>query len=255
MKTMFKAIVFDLDGVITDTAVTHFGAWKQIFDEFLKEKAAKAQIPYKEFTETDYLNYVDGKPRLDGVSSFLESRGINLPLGLKDDTPDKDTISGLGNHKNEVFLEILGKEGTKVYPSSKILLRDLKNTSVKIGVASSSKNCHTILDKTGLLQFFDVMVDGIVSEKTGLNGKPEPDIFISACELMNSKPEESIVVEDAVSGVQAGVKGNFGFILGIARKDNKEELQKNGADYVVTDLEEVNGIEGLNKLFMLFKKK
>jgi beta-phosphoglucomutase-like phosphatase (HAD superfamily) len=121
-------------------------------------------------------------------------------------------------------------------------------------VASSSKNCKTILEEVGLLHMFDAMVDGIVSEKTGLRGKPEPDIFLRACELMGSKPEESIVVEDAVSGVQAGANGNFGLTLGIARKDNKEDLQKNGADYVVSDLEEVNGVEGLNKLFLQFKK-
>jgi beta-phosphoglucomutase family hydrolase len=254
MKTLFKAIVFDLDGVITKTAVTHFNAWKQIFDEYLKNLAVKEKDTFREFTHADYLDYVDGKPRYEGVSSFLESRGINLPKGSKKDIPGKETISGLGNQKNEVFLEILKKEGTEVYPSSKKLLLELRNTSVKTGVASSSKNCKTILEEVGLLHMFDAMVDGIVSEKTGLRGKPEPDIFLRACELMGSKPEESIVVEDAVSGVQAGANGNFGLTLGIARKDNKEDLQKNGADYVVSDLEEVNGVEGLNKLFLQFKK-
>jgi beta-phosphoglucomutase family hydrolase len=254
MKTSFKAIVFDLDGVITKTAVTHVKAWKQIFDEFLKKKAEREQIPFKEFTETDYLNYVDGKPRYEGVASFLESRRINIAQGSRDDSPAEETISGLGNRKNEVFLEILQKEGTEVYPSSKKLLLDLKKISVKTGVASSSKNCQKILETVGLLHIFDALVDGIVSEETGLKGKPEPDIFLRTCELMGSKPEETIVVEDAVSGVQAGAKGNFGLTLGVARKQNKQDLLNNGADYVVTDMEEVNGVEGLDKLFLKFKK-
>jgi beta-phosphoglucomutase family hydrolase len=254
MKTLFKAIVFDLDGVITKTAVTHFNAWKQIFDEFLKNRADKGKDIFKEFTHADYNNFVDGKPRYKGVSSFLDSRGIIIPEGSSEDKPGMDTISGLGNKKNEVFLEILKKEGAEVYPTSKKLLLELKKTSVKTGVASSSKNCRTILETIGLFQIFDAIVDGIVSEETGLKGKPEPDIFLRACELMNSKPEESIVVEDAVSGVQAGAKGKFGLTLGIARKNNKEDLQRNGADYVVSDLEEVNGVDGLNKLFLRFKK-
>jgi beta-phosphoglucomutase family hydrolase len=254
MEALFKAIVFDLDGVITKTAVTHVKAWKQIFDKFLKNKAEREQIPYKEFTETDYIKYVDGKPRFEGVASFLKSREINIPHGSRDDSPEEETISGLGNRKNEIFLEILQKEGTEVYPSSKKLLLDLKKTSVKTGVASSSKNCRKILETVGLLHIFDALVDGIVSEETGLKGKPEPDIFLRTCELMGSKPEETIVVEDAVSGVQAGAKGNFGLTLGVARKKNKEYLLINGADYVVTDMEEVNGVEGLNNLFMQFKK-
>jgi len=254
MKTLFKAIVFDLDGVITKTAITHFNAWKQIFDEFLKNRADKGKVTFKEFTHADYLDFVDGKPRYEGVLSFLESRGINIPQGSKEDKPGKETVSGLGNQKNEVFLEILKKEGTEVYSGSKKLLLELKKTSVKTGVASSSKNCRTILETVGLLQFFDAIVDGVVSEETGLKGKPEPDIFVRACELMGSNPEESIVIEDAVSGVRAGARGKFGLTLGIARKNNMEDLRKNGADYVVYDLEEVNGVKGLNKLFLQFKK-
>jgi beta-phosphoglucomutase family hydrolase len=254
MKTLFHSIVFDLDGVITSTAITHFKAWKQIFDEYLKKIADKEKDSFKEFTHADYLGFVDGKPRYEGVSSFLDSRGIKIPEGSKEDKPGKETIFGLGNQKNEVFLEIIKKEGTEVYPSSKKLLLDLKKTSVKTGVASSSKNCQTILETVGLIHIFDAIVDGIISEEKGLKGKPAPDIFLRACELMGCKPEESIVVEDAVSGVQAGARGNFGLTLGIARKDNKEDLLKNGADYVVTDLDEINGVEGLNELFIRFKK-
>ncbi len=254
MKASFKAIVFDLDGVITKTAVTHIKAWKNIFDEFLKFRAEREQISFKEFTETDYLDYVDGKPRYEGVSSFLESRNINIPEGSMDDSPEEESICGLGNRKNKVFLEILQKEGTEVYPSSKELLLNLKAASVKTGVASSSKNCGKILETVGLLHMFDVMVDGIISEEMGLNGKPEPDIFLMACDLMESNPKETIVVEDAVSGVQAGAKGNFGLTLGVARKNNKEDLLINGADYVVKDLQEIKGVEGLNKLFLQFKK-
>ncbi|MEE4285912.1 MAG: beta-phosphoglucomutase family hydrolase [Mariniphaga sp.] len=251
----FDAVIFDLDGVITKTAVTHTSAWKKMFDEYLHMREEKFNEPFKEFTKADYLNYVDGKPRYKGVASFLESRGIELPWGSPDDSTESETISGLGNRKNETFNEVLKREGAEVYSSTKKLLFELKDAGVKLGVASSSKNCKAVLEAVNLLHVFGTRVDGIVSAELGLKGKPEPDIFTKACENLGVKPENSIVAEDAVSGVQAGSKGGFGLTLGIAREGNAEELKKNGADYVAADLAEVNGIDGLNDLFIQFSKK
>jgi beta-phosphoglucomutase family hydrolase len=251
----FDAVIFDLDGVITKTALTHTSAWKKMFDEYLHTREEKHNEPFKEFTKEDYLNYVDGKPRYKGVASFLESRGIDLPWGSPEDSTEKETICGLGNRKNEAFNEVLKREGAEVYPSTKKLLFELKVAGVKLGVASSSKNCKAVLEAVDLLHLFGTRVDGVVSAELGLHGKPEPDIFTTACENLGVKPENSIVVEDAVSGVQAGAKGNFGLTLGVAREGNAEELQNNGADHVVTDLEEVNGVKGLNTLFLRFHKK
>jgi beta-phosphoglucomutase family hydrolase len=250
----FEAVIFDLDGVITDTAKTHAMAWKTIFDEFLIKQENKNE-PFREFTQDDYLDFVDGKPRYKGVASFLKSRGIELPWGSPDDDPENETVCGLGNRKNEVFTKVLKKEGAEVYPASKKILLDLNEAGVKLGVASSSKNCKTVLETVGLLHLFSARVDGIVSAELGLQGKPEPDIFTKACEMLNAKPAQSIVVEDAVSGVQAGSKGGFGLTLGIARKDNSSELKKHGADYVISGFEEIDGIAELNKLFLKFKKE
>jgi beta-phosphoglucomutase family hydrolase len=251
----FEAVIFDLDGVITDTAKTHAMAWKTIFDEYLLKRKQNKNEPFREFTQDDYLDFVDGKPRYEGVASFLKSRDIELPWGSPDDDPEEETVCGLGNRKNEVFTKVLKKEGAEVYPSSKKILFELKEAGIKLGVASSSKNCKTVLETVGLLHLFSARVDGIVSAELGLQGKPEPDIFTRACEILNAKPSQSIVVEDAVSGVQAGAKGGFRLTLGIARKNNSAELKQNGADYVITDFEEIAGIEELNKLFLKFKKK
>lgn len=248
-KTTFDAVVFDLDGVITKTAKTHAAAWKKMFDVYLKKREKEHGEPFKEFTQKDYLEYVDGKPRYKGVESFLKSRGIDLPWGDPEDEPGKETVCGLGNKKNEAFREVLQKKGAEVYPSTAELLKELKNAGVKLGVASSSANCKAVLEAADLEKYFETRVDGVVSAKLGLNGKPEPDIFTTACENMGVSPENSIVVEDAVSGVQAGSKGNFGLTLGVAREGNTEELRKNGADVVVEDLKEVNGLEGLDKIF------
>ena len=248
----FEAVIFDLDGVITKTAVTHAAAWKKMFDEYLLTRKRKYAELFIAFTQTDYLAYVDGKPRYNGVASFLESRNIVLPWGSPDDSPETETVCGLGNRKNEVFNEVLKRDGAEVYPSSEKLLFELKEAGVKLGVASSSKNCKAVLQAVNLLHLFEARVDGVVSAEQGLKGKPEPDIFTKACEILGVKPENSIVVEDAVSGVQAGSKGGFGLTLGIAREGNAEELLKNGAGFAVADLEEVNGVNGLNELFLKF---
>jgi beta-phosphoglucomutase family hydrolase len=250
----FKAVVFDMDGVITKTALTHAHAWKKMFDEYLRKREIEHSEPFVEFTHAnDYLPYVDGKPRYKGVQSFLESRGIHIPFGEPADKPGTETVCGLGNQKNIAFNEVLEKGGVEVYPSTVALLYELKAAGIKLGVASSSKNCKPVLERVNLLDIFDARVDGVVSAELGLHGKPEPDIFTTACDIFDVKYVDAIVVEDAVSGVQAGKKGNFGLTLGIARENNRRELEENGADLVVEDLEEIGGIEGLNEIYRIFK--
>ena len=252
---LFEAVIFDMDGVITKTAITHALAWKKMFDDFLMKRTKKTGEKFVEFTHAgDYLPYVDGKPRYKGVKSFLKSRGIILPFGNPSDPPSIETVCGLGNMKNEAFNEVLAKEGVEVYPSTVSLIKDLKEEGIKLGVASSSKNCKPVLEAVDLLDIFDARVDGEVSAELGLNGKPEPDIFTTACDIVEVSYNKSIVVEDAVSGVQAGAAGNFGLTIGIARENNMQELKEGGADIVVKDLDEINNIETLNNIFSTFNK-
>jgi beta-phosphoglucomutase family hydrolase len=250
MNYLFEAVVFDLDGVITKTALVHARAWKRMFDEYLGSRETRFGEKFTEFTHSaDYLPYVDGKPRYCGVDSFLKSRGINIPFGNPSDSPDAETCCGLGNRKNLVFNEVIASEGVEVYGSTADLIKQLKNAGIKLGVASSSKNCRPVLEAVALADYFGACVDGAVSAELGLKGKPEPDIFIKACEILGVSNKNTIVVEDAVSGVQAGKKGNFGLVLGIARENNKTGLLENGADVVVGDLGEINGAGGLTSLF------
>ena len=232
----FDAVIFDLDGVVTKTAVVHAAAWKAMFDEFLKDRAEKNGEPFKEFTyEEDYLTYVDGKPRYKGVQSFLKSRGINLEYGDPGDSTDKETVCSLGNRKNIKFVEVLKTKGAEVYQSTVELIKDLRDKGIRIGVASSSANCQYILQSTGLEELFETRVDGVVSKKLGLKGKPEGDIFVTAVKNVGANPDRAIVVEDAVSGVQAGVNGGFGLVIGVARENNQDDLKSNGADIVIDD--------------------
>ncbi len=249
-KYSFDAVIFDLDGVITQTALTHAKAWKDMFDDYMQKREKKHDEPFREFTHAgDYLPYVDGKPRYKGVESFLKSRNIDLPFGSPDDSPEEETVCGLGNRKNEAFNAILEKEGAKVYESSVRLIKELKEAGIRLGVASSSKNCRSVLESVDLLHFFETRVDGEVSAELGLKGKPEPDIFTVAADNLGVPYDRSVVVEDAVSGVQAGKKGNFGFVIGVAREDNFMELRGNGADRVFADLEELGGIKGIEDWF------
>ncbi len=248
-KNTFKAVIFDLDGVITQTAAVHSAAWKRMFDEFLKQRADKNNESFKEFThQGDYLNYVDGKPRYEGVASFLESRGIKIPYGDPSDDPDKETVCGLGNRKDRKFNETLQTDGVKVFPSTTAFIKELHSRNIRTGVASSSKNCKNVLEAAGLLHLFETRVDGTVSAELKLKGKPQPDIFTRACDNLGVPYEESVVVEDAVSGVQAGRNGRFGLVLGIAREDNHNELKKHGADIVVSDMDEIS-IEDIDQWF------
>ncbi|MCF7870721.1 MAG: trehalose-phosphatase [Candidatus Omnitrophica bacterium] len=236
-----KSAIFDLDGVITQTALVHEEAWKEMFDEYLRLREKRDNEPFKEFRKPkDYLEFVDGKPRYEGVKSFLESRNIKLPFGDPADEPGKETICGLGNKKNNRFLEVLKKEKPKVYDNAVRFIKALKNEGVKIGVASSSKSCKPILETAGLLSLFETRVDGVVSAELGLTGKPEGDIFTTAARNLGAEPLESVIIEDAVSGVQAGRNGSFGLVLGVARRDNEKELAKQGADIVISNFANID---------------
>ena len=244
----FDAVIFDMDGVITKTAVVHFLAWKKTFDEYLRYREIEYREPFGEFTHAgDYLSFVDGRPRYQGVETFLKSRGINIPFGEPEDEPRKETVCGLGNRKNEFFNKVLEEEGAGVYDSTIKLIKELLERGVKVGVATSSKNCVLILKKAGITNLFETRVDGVVSAELGLKGKPEPDIFTTASDNLGVKYHRAIVVEDAVSGVQAGFKGHFGLVIGVARGNNALELKAHGADFVVEDLSETN-VDEINQL-------
>ncbi len=242
------AIIFDLDGVITKTAEVHSNAWKKMFDSYLKEKAENENTEFIEFTSNDYLTYVDGKPRYDGVKSFLESRNIELPFGSPEDSTENVTVCGLGNRKNEAFNEVLKNDGVEVFPSTVKLMERLKEEGIRLGVASSSKNCEAVLKAAGLSYLVETRVDGVVSAETGLNGKPAPDIFLTAAKNLGCDYSRSVVVEDAASGVAAGKNGNFGLVLGLARENNEQALYENGADVVVKDIEDFD-FEEIEKWF------
>jgi beta-phosphoglucomutase family hydrolase len=244
----FDAVIFDLDGVITKTATVHSHAWKKMFDDYLKLREKEHNEAFKEFTQNDYLAFVDGKPRYDGVKSFLESRGINLPFGTPEDDAEKETVCGLGNKKNVAFNEVLTREGVEVYPSTVAFMKALRQAGIRVGVASSSKNCELVLKAAKLEDLVETRVDGVVSAQMKLNGKPAPDIFLTAAKNLGVSAARSVVVEDAVSGVAAGRNGNFGLVLGVAREDNVAELKKNGADIVVEDLEAID-IKKVNNWF------
>ncbi|MBN1340178.1 MAG: beta-phosphoglucomutase family hydrolase [Bacteroidales bacterium] len=248
---LFDAVIFDLDGVITKTALVHSAAWKKMFDEYLLFREKKYGEKFIAFThEHDYLTFVDGKPRYNGVKSFLESRGIEIPFGDPADDPSLETVCGLGNRKNRAFNEVLLKDGVEVYESTVSLIKLLKENGIRVGVASSSKNCTAVLEKAGLSYLIETIVDGVVSAEKNLKGKPEPDIFTTAANNLGVDYDRSVVIEDAVSGVQAGKKGNFGLIIGIARENNERELKINGADVVVKDLADF-GFDDIRRWFRL----
>ena len=240
-KSNIEAVIFDLDGVITNTTPLHGQAWKEMFDPFLKNQADKTSTPFREFThEEDYLNYVDGKPRYIGVKSFLESRGVDLPFGDPTQEPGHDTICALGNMKDQIFNQLLTEQGVSVYESSVELIHALKNAGIALGLATSSKNAPRVMEITGLSDLFQTRVDGIVSAELGLEGKPSPDIFHKACDLLGADYDKSVIVEDANSGIEAAYRGHFGLVVGVARENNQEELESYGADLVVEDLKEIS---------------
>ena len=227
------AVLFDLDGVITPTAEVHRAAWKRTFDRLIRAVEGADAPP---FTLEDYLQYVDGKPRYDGVHSFLQSRGIRLPEGDPSDPPSLDTEAGVGNLKNSEFNAVLGEEGVEPYPGSVALLDHLERHGVALAVVSSSANARPVLVAAGLDHRFSVVVDGVVARDRGLPGKPAPDTFLHAATALGVPPADAAVVEDAVSGVEAGAAGGFGLVIGVAREENTDSLTAAGAHVVVTDL-------------------
>ena len=234
-----EAVVFDLDGVVTLTASTHAAAWKRLFDEVLERRAKEVGEPFVPFDrEDDYHRYVDGKPRIEGVKSFLASRGIELPEGTPNDGPDEPTAWGLGNRKNGFFQQVLEERGAEVDEETVAFIRQLRAEGVRVAVASSSKNCGPILDRAGLTDLFEVRIDGVVSEEIGLRGKPSPDIFVEAARRVGAAPERTAVVEDAISGVQAGRAGDFGLVIGIDRIGAAVALREHGADLVLESFDD-----------------
>ncbi len=237
----FTTVIFDLDGVVTRTAKVHCAAWKIVFDNFLKKRKQTNNNCFNEFSyENDYLPYVDGKPRYKGVQSFLNARNIQLPQGNPSDSPDAETICGLGNQKNKVFQKVAKEKPIETFQSTIDLIKDLHANGIHVGLATSSKNGRLVLKEAGLENLFETCVDGIVSAELGLKGKPESDIFIQAAENLGAKPSQSVVVEDAVSGVKAGKNGQFGLVIGLARKHNAQSLLHHGADIVLDDLQGVS---------------
>ena len=236
-KNTYDAVLFDLDGVITTTEKIHSACWKKTFDEFLRAWASKKGEDFAPFNEKDdYLEHVDGKPRYEGVRSFLLSRAIELPEGDTNSPPGEQSVFGLGNRKNQMFAETLEKESPRIYQTSVALARHLKEAGFRLAVVSSSRNCRAVMAAAGVEGLFEVTVDGVTATEKGLRGKPEPDTFLEAAFALGTKPARSIVIEDAAAGVAAGASGGFGLVIGVARKQNEEELFSNGADMVVSDL-------------------
>ncbi|TCI99334.1 beta-phosphoglucomutase family hydrolase [Aeromicrobium sp. IC_218] len=230
----YDAVLFDLDGVITPTAVVHMHAWSKMFNDFLTARGIEE--PY---TDQDYYDYVDGKPRYDGVRSFLASRGIELPDGHPSDPSSDDTVCGLGNRKNDAFSEVLRTEGVEPYPGSVRLIEALVERGTKLAVVSSSRNAPSVLETAGLRQHFPVLVDGNVAAEKGLRGKPAPATFLEAATELGVEASRAVVVEDATSGVEAGSAGGFGLVVGVDRGAGEDALLRAGAHRVVSDLAEL----------------
>lgn len=236
----YDAWLFDLDGVVTRTARVHAAAWKRTFDEYLEARARRTGEPFQPFAiDPDYYQYVDGKPRYEGVDSFLRSRGIVLAYGDPTDPPDRETVCGIGNRKNSLFREVLRIEGVEVFPASVQLLKDLRQHGKRLAVVTSSKNCSAVLESAGLNDFFETQIDGNVAAQRGLAGKPQPETFVVAARELGADLARTVVFEDAISGVQAGRAGGFGLVVGVARHDEPAVLKEHGADIVVRDLAEL----------------
>jgi beta-phosphoglucomutase family hydrolase len=241
-RDRYDAVLFDLDGVITDTAGIHAACWKQMFDEYLQKRATQRGEAFHPFEiATDYRLYVDGKPRYDGVRDFLTSRGIGLPEGSPDDPPKAETVDGLGNRKNDLVNRIIEEKGVEPYKGSVELIHQFRHRGFKIAVVTSSQNCTSVLKAAKLDGFFDAQVDGNTIHAQHLAGKPAPDTFLIGAKLLGVEPTRAIVIEDAISGVEAGSAGGFGLVIGVARKGNADELRRHGAHLVVNDLGELVG--------------
>ncbi len=235
-----RACLFDLDGVLTDTASVHTRAWKAMFDRFLRARAQRTGTPFVPFDPVaDYRRFVDGKPRGDGVRSFLASRGIDIPDGDRDDPPEAETVNGLANSKNDAFLQTLHGDGVEVFDGSRRYLTAVWNAGMAVAVVSSSANTREVLAITGLDRYVQHRVDGVTLRDEHIPGKPAPDSYLRAAELLGTPPADGAVFEDAQSGVEAGRAGGFGYIVGVDRLGHADELRRCGADVVVTDLGEL----------------
>ncbi|MGH9127945.1 MAG: HAD family hydrolase [Acidimicrobiales bacterium] len=238
----FGAWLFDMDGVLTKTAEVHAEAWKQAFDGFLDEEAARTGKSFAPFDPVgDYERYVDGEPRSDGVRNFLAARGIELAEGTGDDRNDARTVRGVGNRKNELLLAVLETKGVAVYEGALSLLKALRALETPVAVVSASENTAAALQAGGIADLFDARVDGHVVTERHLRGKPAPDSFLEAARVLGVEPGAAVVVEDALAGVEAGRAGHFGLVVGVDHHDHAEELRSHGADVVVTDLGQLLG--------------
>jgi beta-phosphoglucomutase family hydrolase len=240
-----RACLFDMDGVVTQTAVVHAAAWKEMFDDFLRTRAESTGTEFVPFDPVaDYDAYVDGKPRLDGTRSFLESRGIDLPEGSPDDPPGTATVHGLSNRKNDLVLAKLAAGGVQVYDGTVRYIHAVREQGISTAIVSSSANTKQVLDSANLSQLFDVRVDGLVAAERDLHGKPAPDTFLAAARELGMTAEQAAVFEDALAGVAAGRAGAFALVVGVDRVGQADELRKHGADIVVKDLDELLGQDG-----------
>ncbi len=233
-----RACLFDLDGVLTRTATVHFAAWKRTFDEFLQ----RYEPGQPEFGQLDYNRFVDGKHRADGVRGFLESRGITLPEGSPGDSPDAATVQAISTRKNDMVLAELAEHGVEIYPGSVDYLRAAKAAGLATAVVTASANGEKVIEAGGFADLIDVRVDGLVAARDGLRGKPEPDTFLAGARLLGVEPAAAVVYEDAISGVEAGRAGHFGYVVGVDRVGQTDALKAAGADVVVTDLEQLMGV-------------
>jgi beta-phosphoglucomutase family hydrolase len=237
-----EACLFDLDGVLTQTAKVHAAAWKEMFDAYLEKRATERGERFVGFDAgADYNDYVDGKPREDGVRSFLASRGITVPEGSPEDPPEAETVNGLGNRKNALVLGLIARDGVQVYDGSVRYVKAVRAAGLKTAVVSASANCRDVLVAAGIEDLLDARIDGVVTAREHLRGKPAPDSFLAGARAVGVEPTAAAVFEDAVAGVAAGRAGGFGFVVGVDRVDHAEALREHGADVVVTDLAELEG--------------
>ena len=232
--------LFDLDGVLTQTAKVHAAAWKQMFDDYLRARAEKLGEEFVRFDPVaEYDEYVDGKPRYEGVRSFLASRGIELPQGTPHDPPGAETIDGLGNRKNEIVLKMIKEHGVDAYEGSVRYVKAAREAGLHRVVVSSSTNCRDVLEHAGIIELFEEIIDGVVADREHLKGKPAPDTFLAGARAVGATPAQAAVYEDALAGVAAGRAGNFGFVVGVDRVGQADALKAHGADIVVRDLAEL----------------
>ncbi|MCB9946736.1 MAG: HAD-IA family hydrolase [Rhodospirillaceae bacterium] len=232
-----QGFVVDLDGVVTQTQRCHALAWKELFDDYMAERSRRDGSPFTAFDATrDFATFVDGRPRYQGVVSFLDSRSLDLPYGAPDDPPGQETVCGLGNRKNALYNDMIRREGVEVFGGAVRLIRALAATGVRIAVVSASRNCRMVIHRAKLTPLFEVVIDGIYADEAGLHGKPAPDTFRRAADLLHIDPARSAMVEDAVSGIKAGLSAGYGLAIGVDRGAGVEAMMAAGAHVVVPDL-------------------